>query len=291
MIKYKTAGIAGLMLIICILSNLVQAQHTSRIKIMTWNIRLDTPDDGLNQWKFRKENLCSEINVQSPTVLGVQEAMHNQMKDMRRKLKGYRSLGVARDDGKKSGEYSAIFYKCSQLKPLQSGTFWLSETPDIKGSQGWDAACNRVVTWAKFRERQTGKQFFVFNTHFDHKGDTARVLSAKLIIDKAASMTGKLPVILTGDMNVTEKHRAYRILTWAENEVVLSDTRKRAGTQVSGPEFSYIGFDPEFHPTELIDFIFATWDIRVISSHIFDFRQNLPWLSDHLPVIAELELP
>lgn len=291
MTKYKNAGIFITVLMICITASVTKAQTTSLIKVMTWNIRLDTPDDGLNQWKFRKDNLCNEIVSHSPTVLGVQEAMHHQMKDMRRRLKGYKSLGVARDDGKRAGEYSAIFYKRSELKPLQSGTFWLSETPEVPGSRGWDAACNRVVTWAKFRQKQTGKLFLVFNTHFDHQGDTARVESARLIIQKAGSMAGNLPVILTGDMNVTEKHRAYRILTWADNEVVLSDTRKRAGVELSGPDFSFVTFDPEFNPSELIDFVFATWDIRVVSNHIIDFRQHRLYFSDHLPVIAEMELP
>lgn len=265
-------------------------QENHQIKVMTWNIRLDTPDDGKNQWLYRRDAMGQVIHKQLPDILGVQEAMDNQMKDLRKRLKGYRSIGVARDDGKKAGEYSAIFYNKKKLTPIRCGTFWLSETPDVPGSRGWDAACNRVVTWAEFEHKPSRSHFVMMNTHFDHMGDTARVESAHLIIKKAASLSEKLPVIVTGDFNVTEKNRAYRILTSAENEVVLSDTRKRAGAEISGPDFSFTGFNPEITPTELIDFIFATWDIKVISNTILLFDNTQPYLSDHLPVTAVLEL-
>lgn len=266
-------------------------QENHQLKVMTWNIRLDTPDDGKNQWIYRRDALKGEIQKQSPDILGVQEAMDNQMKDLRKRLKGYRSIGVARDDGKKAGEYSAIFYKRKELKPIRCGTFWLSKTPDIPGSRGWDAACNRVVTWAEFKLKRGGSHFVMMNTHFDHMGDTARVESANLIIKKAASVAGKLPVIVTGDFNVTEKSRAYRILTFSENEVVLSDTRKRANAEIIGPDFSFTGWNPEETPTVLIDFIFATWDIKVISNKIPAFDNTRTYLSDHLPVTAILQLP
>ena len=280
----------GLILLFCINPFLVLAQGNPQIKVMTWNIRLDTPEDGINQWQHRRDALCREIQIQSPDILGVQEALHNQMKDMHRRLKGYKSAGVARDDGKKAGEYSAIFYKKKQLKPIRCGTFWLSETPDKPGSRGWDAACNRVVTWTEFEHRKSGRHFLAMNTHFDHMGDTARVESAMLIINKAAELGGKLPVIVTGDFNVTDKNRAYRILTYSENEIVLSDTRKRADAEVTGPDFSFIGFNPEIQPIETIDYIFATWNIKVISSNIPEFNKNKPYFSDHLPVNAVLEL-
>jgi endonuclease/exonuclease/phosphatase family metal-dependent hydrolase len=265
------------------------AQDTGNLKIMTWNIRLDTPDDGPNQWKYRKNGLCEEILKRSPDVLGVQEAMFNQMKDMRKHLKGYKSIGVGRDDGKKGGEFSALFYKKSKLKTIRSGTFWLSETPEVPGSRGWDAACNRVVTWAEFKQKETGKHFIAFNTHFDHVGEEARVQSALLIIKKLGELAGKLPIILTGDFNVTNKTRAYRILTFSENEITLSDTRVRSGAKISGPDYSFVGFSPSFEPTELIDYILVTWDFEVVSNEIYDFRSGGKYLSDHLPVIAELE--
>jgi endonuclease/exonuclease/phosphatase family metal-dependent hydrolase len=266
------------------------AQDSGNLKVMTWNIRLDTPDDGSNQWKYRKDGLCEEILKRKPDVLGVQEAMFNQMKDMRRQLKGYKSLGVGRDDGKKGGEFSAIFFQKNKLKAIRSGTFWLSGTPDVPGSRGWDAACNRVVTWAEFEQKSTGKHFIAFNTHFDHVGEEARVQSALLIIKKMGELAGKLPVILTGDFNVTSKSKAYRILTFSENEITLSDTRVRTGAQINGPDYSFVGFSPSFEPTELIDYILVTWDFEVVGNEIYDFRPEGKYLSDHLPVIADLKI-
>ncbi len=263
------------------------AQEKTALRVMSWNIRLNTKSDSANQWAFRKDAFCNEVINQNPDVLGVQEALPGQMKDMQKRFHGYRSLGVARDDGKKAGEFSAIFYKKKVLKLIKSGTFWLSETPDMPGSRGWDAACNRIVTWAEFKHKPSGRHFMAFNTHFDHIGEGARVESAQLVIHKIAELGNKLPVVLTGDFNVTSKHRAYRILTFSENEVVLVDSRVRA-KQKTGPEISYISFDPKFETPELIDFIFINDDFEVISNDILDFRTTGKYLSDHLPVVVNL---
>ncbi len=301
------------LLILLIGSFLLAASFTSYgqegevLRIMSFNIRLDTPDDSVNQWKHRKADLCAEVQRHDPHVMGVQEAMNNQMVDLRKCLTGYRSIGVARDDGKKQGEFSALFYKKKVLKPIRSGTFWLSETPDVAGSRGWDAACNRVVTWAEFKDKRTRKHFMAFNTHFDHMGDTARVESALLIIRKVAELTGyksvarempvvgekpvvgDVPVILTGDFNVTEKHRAYRILTYPENEVVLTDSRLRAKDK-TGPDHTWVTFNPDFEASDVIDFIFISLDVEVLKHTIIDFRKTGRHLSDHLPVVTEVVL-
>jgi endonuclease/exonuclease/phosphatase family metal-dependent hydrolase len=173
-------------------------------------------------------------------------------------------------------------------KVLRSGTFWLSETPGKAGSRGWDAACNRVVTWAEFKDKITGKHFMVFNTHFDHIGEVARVESARLINRKIAELAHKLPVVLTGDFNVSAKHRAYNIITYPENEYVLADSRQRAMMK-TGPDVSWVSFDPNYNETDLIDFIFTTLDIEVLSNSIYDFRPSRKFLSDHLPVTAVLK--
>ncbi len=264
------------------------AQENNALTVMSWNIRLDTQSDSDNQWTFRKEAFCDEVMHQYPDVLGVQEALPQQMKDMRKRFHGYKSLGVARDDGRKSGEFSALFFKKDVLKPIRSGTFWLSETPDLPGSRGWDAACNRIVTWAIFKHKPSGNKFIALNTHFDHMGEVARVESAQLIIRKIAELGKNLPVVLTGDFNVNSKHRAYRILTFPENEVVLFDSRMRA-KQKSGPDVTYISFDPKFDSPELIDFIFVNDSFEVIENEILDFRTKEKYLSDHLPVIVDLK--
>jgi len=283
----RSKAVLLISLILTVYFTPVIGQENQDFKVMTWNIRLDVKSDSLNQWEYRRQGLCAEVMHRSPAVLGVQEALNNQMTDLKKCLRGYRSLGVARDDGKKAGEFSALFYNRKIVKPVRSGTFWLSETPDVAGSRGWDAACNRVVTWAEFVHKASGRHFMVFNTHFDHMGDTARVESAMLINRRIAELANRLPVILTGDFNVNAKHRAYRILTYPENEYVLADSRQRAET-TSGPDITWVSFNPEYNETDLIDFIFTTPDLKVIDNTIFDFRQSGRFLSDHLPVIATL---
>jgi len=269
----------------------VMAQDYAPVKAMTWNIRLDTPVDGPDQWKYRKSGLCSMVMEERPDVLGVQEAFHSQLTDMKCRLKGYRYTGTGRDDGKKGGEYSAIFYNRKVLKILRSGTFWLSETPETAGSKGWDAALPRIASWAEFRHIKTGIIFLVINTHFDHIGETARVESAALLTRRAAELGNGLPVILTGDFNVNPGHRAYRIIIWPENEIVLTDTRERSEADKEGPEFTYVSFDRSREDGELIDFIFTSTDVQVLSNTITDFRQTGIYLSDHLPVVARLLVP
>lgn len=267
------------------------AQQTDSIKVMSWNIRLDVASDGSHQWKYRRGAVASFIMQQQPDVFGVQEALHNQMKDLKCKTKGYKAIGVGRDDGAKGGEYNSLYFKSSSLSLVRQGTFWLSQTPDVAGSRGWDAACNRVATWAEFEHRKSGKHFFVMNTHFDHMGDTARVNSAILIKDKLGELAGKLPAILMGDFNVSSDHRVFRILTYPENEVTMSNTRQRQESRLYGPDFSFIGFERDFEPEGPIDFIFATWNLKVGSSMFYDFRNEPVYWSDHLPLIVVMALP
>jgi endonuclease/exonuclease/phosphatase family metal-dependent hydrolase len=155
------------------------ASHAQEFNVMTFNIRLNTKADSLNAWPYRKDKAASQILFHKVNILGVQEALHDQMMDLGQLLPQFKYTGVARDDGKTKGEYSAIFYDTTRLKLLESTTFWLSLTPEIPGSKSWDAAITRVVTWAKFRDIKSKKTFFVFNTHFDHIGKQARTESSK----------------------------------------------------------------------------------------------------------------
>ena len=141
----------------------------------TYNIRYNNPDDTTegNGWERRYPHLCDFINFEEPAIFGTQEVLADQLRDLRKGLDGYGYLGVGRDDGKEAGEYAAIFYKTNRLEVLESGNFWLSETPE-KPSLGWDAACVRICTCGKFMDRTTGKVFFFFNTHMDHEGIVAR---------------------------------------------------------------------------------------------------------------------
>ena len=120
------------------------------------------------------------------------------MMDLSQSLGKYKYTGIGHDDGKTKGEYSAIFFDTTRLKLIESSTFWLSLTPEVPGSKGWDANITRIVTWAKFRDLANKKLFFVFNTHFDHIGQEARRESAKLLKQKVKDIAGVNPVIITG---------------------------------------------------------------------------------------------
>ncbi|MDD3744217.1 MAG: endonuclease/exonuclease/phosphatase family protein, partial [Lentimicrobiaceae bacterium] len=267
------------------------AEESDSINLMTWNIRLDVASDGIHQWKYREQPLTSFILKVQPDVLGIQEALDHQVNQINSRLKGYAALGVGRDDGAQKGEYNALYYKVKNIREVRSGTFWLSEMPEVAGSKGWDAACNRIATWAEFEHLKSGKHFLVMNTHFDHVGDTARVNSAKLIVLKLEELAKALPAVLMGDFNVDDTHEVYRILTDPKNEIALSDSRKSKDCEVLGPNVSFVDFNPEYQPSLPIDFIFASPTLKAGRSIIYDFRGKGNYLSDHLPVIVEMALP
>ncbi|HDR88016.1 MAG TPA: endonuclease/exonuclease/phosphatase family protein [Bacteroidetes bacterium] len=166
----------------------------SSLTVMTFNIRLDTPADGDNAWPYRKEMAASMVRFHRADVAGLQEVLHHQVTQLDSLLQDYARIGTGRDDGARNGEYSPIFYNKEKLECLQNGQFWLSENPGTPGI-GWDAACPRIVTWGKFRNRHNRKTFYHFNTHFDHVGQTARRESARLIKRKIQEIAGDAPVV------------------------------------------------------------------------------------------------
>ena len=173
----------------------------------SFNIRMHSKVDYKNGdgWTERREVMCDLVAFTAFDIFGAQEVCHDQLEYMLERLPEYDYIGVARDDGKKKGEYSPVFYRRDRFELLDSGTFWLSETPE-KVSYGWDAACRRVCSWGYFKDKQTKRKFWFFNTHMDHKGKIARVEGAKLVISKIKQMCGKgAKVILTGDFNVAQE--------------------------------------------------------------------------------------
>ena len=165
-----------------------------------------------NGWERRCPVVCDIISVESFDIFGSQEVLHSQMEDLQRALPEYGFVGVGRNDGKTGGEYAPIFYKKDRIKCLQSGTFWLSETPDVVASVGWDAKYTRICTWGQFKDLKSGKKFWMFNLHMDHRGVEARRQSCYLVLSKVREMCGKQPYILTGDFNVDQKNEIYNII-------------------------------------------------------------------------------
>ena len=189
----------------------------------TFNIRLkNTGDDKAgNGWNIRRDRVAGYIKANHIDVIGMQEVLHPQLEDLLERLPEYDYVGVGRTDGATKGEYSPIFFLKDKYEALEKGNFWLSETPDVAGSKGWDAALERIASYAKLRDKATGKIFMAVNTHFDHVGVTARKESAKLIMQKIQQIVGNRPAVVTGDFNITEDDEAYT--TMVTNEFKMND--------------------------------------------------------------------
>lgn len=264
-----------------------QQQEPTELTWATFNIRLDTPADSMNNWQYRKDTVAGFIKAQDMDIVGMQEVLHNQLEDLKARLPEYAEVGVGREDGKTQGEYSPLFYKKDRFEVLDSNTFWLSQYPDSIGFIGWDGACTRIATWAKLKDKKSGKIFMAVNTHFDHVGVEARRKGALLIIEKIKEIVGDQPAVLTGDFNVNDASEAYQTIT--TNEFVLKDAHKIAGKQ-EGVNYTFHNYGRvPADSREKIDFVFVTPQIKVESSYIpQEAEQGGQFLSDHNPEVVHL---
>ncbi len=250
-------------------------------KVMTYNIRYDNPDDGENNWHKRKKELTEQIKKHAPDILGTQEVLVHQLGYLDSMLTNYRYVGVGREDGKTKGEYVAFFYDKTKWKCLKRNTFWLSETPDTI-SVGWDAALERICTYALLENKKTKQKIWAMNTHFDHMGVKARENSAKLLLRKIKQLRreSKNPVILMGDFNLIPEESPIRILSKKLKDSYSRD--KQQGT------FNNFLFNET--TKDRIDYIF-TKDIIIKDCKILTKkRKNGRCISDHFPVLVSFEI-
>jgi len=256
------------------------ASHGQSLKVMTYNLRLNTQSDGVNAWPNRLDKVITLINKYSPDVMGVQEALDGQLNDLKSNLPQYAAVGVGRDDGKTKGEYSAIFYRKDRFSVVKQNTFWLSEQPEVPGSKSWDAAITRVATWAILRSVD-GDTIFVINTHFDHMGSLARENSAKLIIKNLPQLASGLPVVMTGDLNCTRDEAPFKALTTSSTFTLLD-------TAPSNPPGTYCTFSVG-EVCRAIDYVLLSKEWKLESYMVIDDNDGTYYPSDHLPVMVMVE--
>ncbi|WP_158889795.1 endonuclease/exonuclease/phosphatase family protein [Amycolatopsis anabasis] len=261
-----------------------------RLHVITFNIRYDakaapgTPDS----WTDRRPVLAEFLRTERPTVLGVQEALYHQVKQVAEDLpNGFEWIGLGREGGGR-GEFMAVYYDTRRLEPLDYDHFWLSDTPLVIGSKSWGNTVVRMVTWVRFLDRRTGREFVHVNTHFDHQSENARQRSAALVRDRIAGFDPALPVVLTGDFNTAaEKTESYRILVTAGG---LADTWLAAEQRVTPQWGTFPGYKDPVLGGDRIDWILANSRVRVEQAAINTFRVRGRWPSDHAPVQALLRL-
>lgn len=254
------------------------------LEVMSYNIKYANENDGENSWSKRKNHITKQIKFYEPGIFGFQEALVSQLKHFESEIENYKYVGVGRDNGKEAGEFSAIFYNAEGFEVLENNTFWLSETPD-QISVGWDAAMERICTYAKFKDKNSGKVFWVFNTHFDHVGGKARENSAKLIWKKISALNKeKLPVILMGDLNLEPQSSAIQFLSEKMND------SKTIAKLDFGPEGTFNGYNFKEPVKRRIDYIFVSDNFEVKKYAILSDSKNLKYPSDHLPVLVALEI-
>lgn len=256
------------------------------LSVMTFNMHYDNPEDGQNNWRFRRERIAGVIKAQEVDVLGTQELLSNQFNDLSGLLTGYQGVGVGRLDGAESGEYCAVFFRKDRFTLLDSGTFWLSETPEVVGSLGWDGACERIATWVVLRDRD-GRELFFIDTHLDHVGQVARDEGVSLLMKRIETLSGGRPVILTGDFN---SEPGSSVVAHVQKDGVLHDA-KAIAAQRSGTDWSFSDFGqiPEAE-RPLLDYIFVSGDIEAVRYEVLPDTFDGGYVSDHAPVMAVVKI-
>lgn len=272
-----------LFLIVCVGALFHACEQPSHpIVVSSFNLRFDTPHDGLNAWPNRSDFVKHLIRYHEFDIIGTQEVLYSQIQDLL-KMDEFAYVGAGRDDGLTGGEHAAIFYKKERFELLQSGDFWLSETPEVP-SLGWDATCcHRICSWAKLRDRLTREVFFVFNAHFDHEGVVARRESGRLMKQKIKEIAGSHPVMFLGDLNSVPETEQVR-----EIGTILNDAFDITELPPYGPIGTFNAFRIDAPLKDRIDYIFLSDHFRVEKyGALTDFLDGR-FPSDHLPIVARV---
>lgn len=256
------------------------------LRVMSYNLRFASPVPP-NAWPDRRPLMRELLKDTAPDLIGTQEGVYYQLKDIASDLDGYDWIGLGRNGGSR-GEFMAIYYRKARFEPLEYDHFWLSDTPNVIGSTNWGPNLPRMVTWVKFEDRQTKQKFYFINTHFDHKVQSAREKSSELLRERVSTFDPLLPVILVGDFNAAApQNKAYQILVGDKFFHDTWDTAKKRSDEITG---TYNGFKALEPKGARIDWILTRGDVKTESLEILTFSKNGQFPSDHCPVMAVLKL-
>jgi endonuclease/exonuclease/phosphatase family metal-dependent hydrolase len=258
--------------------------HAESLRVVSYNVRYPAKGDGANVWEARKDLFVASVKAMDPDVMGTQELFKLQGDYLVERAPEYKWFGVSRR-GNSEDEHMGVFYKPAKLRVVESGNYWLSETPETVGSSSWDMSLPRMVTWAVFESKATKKRFFFANTHFPHRGQQdakARLECAKVIAARLAKVKAGLPVILTGDFNAGADTDVHQLLTQT-----LEDAWEKA-PQRFGPEQTFHGFTGKTDGRRIDWILTRGW--KALVAQTGDLNSGGRYPSDHFPVLALLEL-
>jgi endonuclease/exonuclease/phosphatase family metal-dependent hydrolase len=286
----KRSIVFSVIIFLLVFSGCSHKSDKDAIKVMTLNVRYDNPGDSSNAWPNRTAIVDNFIRDEKPDLLGMQEVLQHQYEFLDSALADYGSVGVGRSDGAKGGEMNPVFYRKDRFDMIRTKTFWLSETPEVPGSQAWGASLPRIVTWVELVDKNNHQHLFYFNTHFAHDSDSARIMSAGLLLSKVDSISSDFPFVITGDFNMLSSSKGYEILTGpAESVPLLKDSFVISERNPIGPMYTFNGFSDK-QGSGRIDYIFVKDGLKVLSHKTIIKKERRIYISDHWPVEAVISI-
>jgi endonuclease/exonuclease/phosphatase family metal-dependent hydrolase len=275
------------LVLLALFARAAPAQQAPTLSVMTFNVRYahTTPPD---LWPDRRPVVKEMLERRAPDIIGTQEGLYSQIVDMENDLPAYRWIGLGREGGSR-GEFMAVFYRHDRLVPLEYDHFWLSDTPEVIGSRSWGNQVRRMVTWVRFRERPSGREFYLVNTHFDHQSQPSRERSASLVLERVRALDPALPVILTGDFNADARDNPVHAALTAPG--AFADTWKalRKPEPEIGTFHDFKGL-PVARGRGRIDWILTRGAVTPLTTEIVTDARGPQFPSDHFPVVARLRL-
>lgn len=273
-------------------SEAIPENAADSLSVMSFNIRYGLADDGPDSWDFRKDLVVEVIGRQDPDLIGLQEALQFQLDAVLAAFPEHAATGRERD-GNGSGEYAAILYRRDRFDLLDGGNFWFSDTPEVP-SMHWGNRYRRICTWARLKDRSTGKAFYFFNTHLDHESQNSREKSVQLLAVRIRERAHPDPVIVTGDFNAGESNPAIHFLKGKEGQIGANPCPLVDTFRVLHPTVMWAGTFNAFenvYDGDKIDYIFVTPDVETLEADILRDQRDGHTPSDHFPVVARIRLP